>query len=79
MEGLFLFLIVMCIYFLPTILACCEGKKNRAAIFFLNLLLGWTFFGWVASLVWAVCKDPEYREDVIRKEIYKKWKMRKEQ
>ena len=44
-------------YFLPTIIACCRGKKNSAAIFLLNLLLGWTFIGWVVALVWAACKD----------------------
>lgn len=44
-------------YFLPAIVG--RRKRNAGAIFLLNLLLGWTFIGWVAALVWAACKDPE--------------------
>ncbi len=44
-------------YFLPAIVG--RRKRNAGAIFILNLLLGWTFIGWVAALVWAACKDPE--------------------
>jgi len=43
------------IYFAPTIMA--HGKRNSTAIFLLNLLLGWTFIGWVIALVWAATKD----------------------
>ncbi len=45
--------LVAAIYFLPSIIAGCKGKKNAGAIFILNLFLGWTFIGWVISLVWA--------------------------
>jgi hypothetical protein len=41
------------IYFLPTAIAIINGSRNLAAIFFLNLLTGWTFIGWVAAFVWA--------------------------
>lgn len=40
-------------YFVPTIIAIARGKSNAVSIFLLNLLLGWTFVGWVVSLVWA--------------------------
>ena len=43
-------------YFLPFIIALIRGHHQRLAIFFLNLLLGWTFIGWVASLIWACTK-----------------------
>ena len=42
------------VYFLPTIVANYKGRMNRAAIFALNLFLGWSLIGWVASLVWAI-------------------------
>ena len=42
------------LYFLPSALGC--HHKNAAAIFVLNLLLGWTFVGWVIALVWAFTK-----------------------
>lgn len=52
----FLFLIPF-IYFLPTLVAASKKKPNTGAIFTLNLLLGWTFIGWVISLVWAMTTD----------------------
>jgi hypothetical protein len=41
-------------YFIPTVIAL--GKRDALAIFMLNLLVGWTFIGWVIALVWA-CRD----------------------
>ncbi len=40
-------------YFLPFVVASFRGHHNTAAIFILNLLLGWSFIGWVVALVWA--------------------------
>ena len=40
-------------YFFPSIIAWFRGHHNTLAIFLLNLLLGWTFLGWVFALVWA--------------------------
>ena len=45
------------VYFLPTIIASTNHKKNAKAIYTLNLLLGWTFLGWVVAAVWASMKD----------------------
>jgi hypothetical protein len=56
----FLVLVVFfaAIYFIPTMIALGRGKQNAGAIFALNLLLGWTFIGWVASFVWSLTNDP---------------------
>ena len=43
------------IYFIPSIVG--RHKTNAGAIFVLNFLLGWSFIGWVAALVWACSKD----------------------
>ena len=43
------------VYFLPTIIGI--RKRNASAILVLNLLLGWTFIGWVVALVWAMTHD----------------------
>ncbi len=51
----FILILAASIYFLPTIVGL--SKKNIAAIFALNLLLGWTFLGWVFAFVWALKKD----------------------
>jgi hypothetical protein len=41
-------------YFLPSIVATARKHRNTTAIFFLNLLLGWSVIGWVGALVWAL-------------------------
>ena len=55
--GLFFTLILaiigIAIYFIPAIIAVLKGHRNALAIAVLNLLLGWTFLGWVIALVWA--------------------------
>ena len=56
MDYFFFFLILMA-YFLPTFIAGFRNHKNIGAIFFLDLLLGWSFIGWVIALVWAVKED----------------------
>lgn len=53
--DLLLILVVVVLYFLPTIVGW--NKRNAGAIFVLNLLLGWTFIGWVVALVWALMYD----------------------
>ena len=51
-------LIFITIYFLPTLIAVRKDHHNKLSIFLLNLLLGWTFLGWVASLIWSVSRPP---------------------
>ena len=41
------------LYFVPSLTAFVRRHPNRVAILLLNVLLGWTFFGWAAALVWA--------------------------
>jgi hypothetical protein len=42
------------LYFLPTIVAIKKMHPSTLAITVLNLLTGGFFFGWIASLVWAL-------------------------
>ena len=51
MGWIILVIVILWIYFLPTIIG--RDKKNSTAIFVLNLFLGWTLVGWVIALVWA--------------------------
>lgn len=41
-------------YMLPWALAATRGKSNSGAIFWLNLLLGWSVIGWIIALVMAL-------------------------
>jgi hypothetical protein len=57
--GLLIVLVGFFIYFFPSFLAHTKSHHNTAAIFALNLFLGWTLIGWVAALVWALTRPPE--------------------
>jgi len=54
---LIMFAIICCIYFLPTIIAYKKEKKNKGAIFILNLLFGWTVILWGLALIWSFIED----------------------
>ena len=54
------FLIALAFYFLPTIIASSRNLHCRTGIAMLNLFLGWTFFGWVVALIWAVTAPAPY-------------------
>lgn len=53
-SWLFISLIV---YFIPVMVAFVRKHKNIFAIAVLNVVLGWTFFGWLAALLWALNSD----------------------
>jgi hypothetical protein len=50
---MFIVLLALFAYFLPTFLAEVRGHQNSGMIFLTNLLLGWTILGWIGALVWA--------------------------
>ena len=54
--------IVVVVYLLPTIVAVNMRHQQIPAIAALNVLLGWTFVGWVAALVWSLLAPPERRD-----------------
>jgi hypothetical protein len=46
-------IVMLALYFLPAIIAAARHHPQSVVIFVLNLLVGWTFLGWVAAIVWA--------------------------
>ncbi len=56
MDGFFLIAWMALVYMVPTIIAAVNGHKNVSAIAALNILLGWTFIGWVGALIWTLKK-----------------------
>jgi RsiW-degrading membrane proteinase PrsW (M82 family) len=62
METLILWLLlasILAIYFLPSLIARKRRHPQGNAILALNFLLGWTFLGWVAALVWSLTALPQ--------------------
>ena len=42
------------LYFLPTIIAAASRLRRLATIFSLNLIVGWTVVGWIATVIWVM-------------------------
>jgi hypothetical protein len=56
MVGFLIFAVLSFgLYFLPSFVGW--RKRSSGAIAILNLLLGWTFIGWVVALVWAMTAE----------------------
>lgn len=53
-AGLLFLFTLFALYMLPGMVASARHHANVNAIVALNLLLGWTFIGWVVALVWAL-------------------------
>lgn len=41
-------------YMLPWAIAAVRGTSNAWAVFWVNLLLGWTIVGWIIALVMSI-------------------------
>lgn len=54
MMSLLFILLIVAVYFLPTIIAFIKGHEKTLAISRINLALGWTVFVWIILLLWVV-------------------------
>lgn len=58
-SGAVFWIIALCLYFLPTVIAIGREHRNTGAIFVVDLFLGWTLVGWVVALAWSVSAQRE--------------------
>ena len=47
-------LVIIGLYFLPSLVAHNRGHKNLAPIMLVNMFLGWSIVMWFVCLVWAM-------------------------
>lgn len=52
-SGVGLAILIFILYFAPTAIGALRHHHNIGSIFVINLLLGWTFIGWVVALAMA--------------------------
>ena len=50
---IFIIIITALIYFIPTVVCLIRKHTYKFYIIFLNIILGWTLIGWIASLIWS--------------------------
>ena len=59
--GLF---VVLALYFIPNWIASARHHHQANAIFWVNLLLGWTVFGWLGAFIWSLTAvNPDLQVD----------------
>lgn len=56
-------LFLLTIYFAPSFIAIARKHQYVLQITLLNALLGWSFFGWAAALIWATTSHTEEKVD----------------
>jgi len=57
MMSFWVFLIALYIYLLPSAIAAQRQSCMTGAIFFLNLIFGWTIVIWIVCFIWACTTD----------------------
>ncbi|HTK34936.1 MAG TPA: superinfection immunity protein [Caulobacteraceae bacterium] len=53
-------LILLVLYVVPSIIAFMRGHKDAPAIAAVNIIFGWSVFGWIWTFIWALA-DPRGR------------------
>jgi hypothetical protein len=53
-DSLYFLVILLTIYFAPTIIAYWRGHHSRMAIAAVNLLFGWTVIGFFWAFIWSL-------------------------
>lgn len=53
LTGIVVLLIILSVYFFPTLVSLFRNTKSGIGIFLLNLFLGWTLIGYIAAFIWA--------------------------
>jgi len=65
----FLFVVVgLAAYLIPTVIAIMRKKQNIAVIVVINILLGWSFVGWVVALVMALSNDQVQQITIVNQQ-----------
>lgn len=67
LNGFMLLAVLLVLYLIPSAIAYRRWHRSYKAIVALNILLGWTFLGWVICLVWSLSGDTE-RKTLVEKE-----------
>jgi hypothetical protein len=63
-AAIFHIIVLIGLYFVPTIVAVVRKVANQGSVAVINCLLGWTLIGWVVALAMACRTSSLVRESV---------------
>jgi hypothetical protein len=58
------------VYLLPAYIAAFRDAPRFSGVFVLNLIVGWTGLGWLATLIWSFVDAKKETPQVIIQQIY---------
>lgn len=58
MEQIVIIVLIVGVYFLPSLVAWGRHVSSVGSVVVINLFLGWTLIGWVAALAMAMRTPP---------------------
>lgn len=61
LSNLF-YVILIILYFLPTLIAENRKHNNENPIFVINIFFGWTIIGWIICLAWAFTNNSKKKK-----------------
>lgn len=65
MGELLIFIVLLLLYFTPTIIAHSRSHRNATGVTLLNIFLGWTVLGWLGAFLWSLqIHDAEKKREV---------------
>ena len=53
-------------YCVPSIIALLRKHPQKGAIIALNILVGWTFVGWIIAFVWALTNQAQPTQVIVQ-------------
>jgi Superinfection immunity protein len=56
-------ILLLVLYFVPTILAKKLHVKDASSISYVNLVFGWTVVGWILALMWVITEWAQHPPD----------------
>jgi hypothetical protein len=62
MIEIFIYILAALLYFIPSYIVWFRKVNGQQIVFWLNLLLGWTFFAWVLLIVVAMSLNPNHEK-----------------
>ena len=65
-TGMIILLFLLCMYFLPTVVAALRKHRQTGAIAALNILLGWTVLGWIGAFVWSLTSSTPQQTVIVQ-------------
>lgn len=57
---IYIIIITALVYFIPTVVCLIRKHTYKFYIICLNITLGWTLIGWIASLIWSFIDNKKH-------------------